>query len=122
MRTCLLFLALVALLSCDNGDSAPNEKLAISKACAKCDLTVTEMNWLAVKINESKTSVEKSGSLYAISTSQGVIIVHQLLIMSCMGCQRYDCHGNTPTLTEQVVMNELVPGMNASNVIFENRF
>lgn len=77
------------------------------------------MSWLAAKIEEAENDVTKSGNFYAIPTSEGVVIVHQPMIMSCMGCARFDCQGNTPTLSQQVVQNELIPGMNSSNLIYD---
>jgi hypothetical protein len=75
------------------------------------------MPWLDEKIREAQSSPSKDGSFYAITTSAGVVIVHQPIVLSCMGCLRYDCFGNTPTLTEKVITDEVIPGMVDANRI-----
>ena len=118
MKSTLLFIATILLFACSD-DAIHYEPFAIRAACIRCHMSTAEMAWLSVKIKEAKDDVTKSGNFYAIPTSEGVIIVHQRIVMSCMGCLRYDCHGNTPTLSDDVVINELAPGMNSGNLIYK---
>jgi hypothetical protein len=109
------------LLSCSSqGLEGPlTADAAVYAACKKCQMSAVQMTWLSLKIKESKEKPEKSGNFWAISTSAGVIIAHQPTVMSCLGCVLFDCNGNTPSLSPSVVANEVIPGMNSTNLIYE---
>ena len=117
-RALLSIVSTLFLFSCSN-DFISTEPWAIRTACAKCGMSAVEMRWLAVRIQEAKDDVTKSGNFYAVPTSEGVVIIQQPVIMSCLGCLRFDCHGITPTLSESVIKDELIQGMNSGNLIYE---
>src|SRR5689334_3684068 len=110
MRTSLLLFLFSALLFSCGGDEPMTKEGAVRAACAKCRLNTSQMTWLSLKIKEAQEKPEKNGNFYAISTSACVVIVHQPVVMSCLGCVRFDCSGNTPTLSSEVISNEVVPG------------
>jgi hypothetical protein len=117
MKPALLFAVLFVLFSCTD-HVILTETSAIDAACARCGKSQEEMLWLSAKIGQAKNDPMMNGNFYAVSTSEGVVIVHQPVIMSCMGCGRFDCNGDASTVSPQVVVNELVPGMNSSNLIY----
>jgi hypothetical protein len=117
MKKLLYYVALFILLGCSDDNKDP-ESAAMTKACEKCGLVPADMAWLDKLVRESKAEPSKSGNFYAVKTSVGVLIVHQPMIASCLGCVRYDCNGEIPVLSEQVVINELIAGMTSENLIY----
>lgn len=112
------FLLLTVLFSCNENDGPMTSSGAVDAACAKCHLNAFQMQWLSERIQEAQEKPEKNGNFYLISTSEGIVIVHQPAIMSCLGCLRFNCIGGTPTLSASVIEHELVPGMNSDNLIY----
>lgn len=116
MKTYLyLFLNLILLSCCSNEDLNP-ESTAIRKACRVCASTPAEMEWLRDIVQEN------DGNIYAIATSDGVVIIHQPVVMSCLACVRYTCAGVRINSVSATVQQELQNGIRNSNLIYEPTF
>ncbi len=112
------YLLLFSAFAC--ADTEPNLEVesAIARACRACDTHPRDMEWLAELIRAGDANPVAHGNFYAIPTSEGVVIIHQPWVLSCMACSRYDCQGNTPELSESVIVNELIQQMNATTLIY----
>jgi len=116
MRTFLSFFAcLFILLSCSSNDVNPKD-VAIKKACQACQTESADMDWLRTIVNKN------DGNVYAIHTSEGMMIVHQPVVMSCLSCVRYTCSGLLVGYLTETFEQELQAGVKKSNLIYEARF
>jgi hypothetical protein len=119
MKRYLCYAALLFAFACSSDDDLSKEDFAVQKACAKCNLGVSEMLWLRSKIITAETTNGKATSIYAIETaSNGVVIVDQPVVMSCLACARYDCKGNVIVNESVAFMQELQAGMSKENLLY----
>jgi len=115
MRTFLPFVCLAMLLACSDSDVNLKD-VAIEKACKACQTESADMDWLRTIVNKN------DGNVYAIHTSEGMMIVHQPVVMSCMGCVRYTCSGLLVGYLTDTFEQELLTGIKKSNLIYEAKF
>ncbi|MBL7856735.1 MAG: hypothetical protein JNM57_03525 [Cyclobacteriaceae bacterium] len=117
------FLVILVLIAAGCADSEDRGKetsvfLAVKKAAGKCQTSLPAMTWLRDLIQNSQNNPHYQGDFYAVSTSMGTVIVQQPLIMSCLGCIRFDCSGNPITTIEDSRLEELMQGINSDNKIY----
>lgn len=99
----LLSILFLLLLACSEEERNPVDA-AITKACRKCALQESEMVWLRDLIESSRQDGSAKGDFYVVQKdSDQTIIIHQPLIMSCMACIQYDCHGNKFAVEDRLI-------------------
>lgn len=96
-------LFVLLLVSCSRPEHPyryfPIEEQAVSLAAVKCK-NPSEMNWLREVIQQAEADNQYKGSIYAIPYRTETVFLHQPWISDCIGCQLYDCEGESLLLTE----------------------
>lgn len=89
----LLSILFLFLPACSEDESNPVDA-AISKACRTCEMKENEMIWLRNLIESAQYDASAKGDFYVVTKdSDETIIIHQPIVMSCLACIQYDCHG-----------------------------
>lgn len=112
--------SILVLFACADEDTDVNaEEKAIRKACEVCNASRGDMQWFTTLLSGFDNQPSTQGDIYAVKHHDEIIIIHQPLVMSCLGCVLYRCDG-TQILLFPVDHQELVKGMNAKNRIYTN--
>ncbi|HEY9049370.1 MAG TPA: hypothetical protein VIN08_25890 [Ohtaekwangia sp.] len=117
-RNVILLFLLLSLLACSSDDLSLKESGAIQKACERCQKNANDMKWLKEKIQDSQRSDYWKGNFYIVSTNEGEVIVHQPMVMSCFGCLRFDCNGNTAVLSDAAI-ETVMHNINDGNLLYK---
>lgn len=113
-----LLLSLLLLFACADHDTRTFDKsTAMKKVELLCLASSAPLTWLSDLLDSAQTG-EWKGNVYAFRYSSGVAIVHQPMIMSCLGCRVYGCGGLSITLTSDL-QQEITSNMNDKNIILK---
>ena len=110
----------VFLSGCSDSDpkSLNEEQVsAVRKACVACSESKIEMAWMTAIIEEGKDDAAKAGFIYSIEQDGRVIFIHQMWVLSCLGCVLYDCNGERIELHE-VDHEDVISKMTEANLIY----
>ena len=113
-------LIVILLVSCSRPEHPyrhfPIEEQAMSLAAVKCK-NPSEMDWLRDVIQLAEVDNEFKGSIYAIPYRTETVFLHQPWISDCIGCNLYDCEGETLLLTESE-KSEIIAGIKDEYIIY----
>ncbi|HET9486868.1 MAG TPA: hypothetical protein VFO54_05515, partial [Chryseosolibacter sp.] len=110
----LLFLSIV---SCANDDLENSATRAAFAAATLCQKPAHDMVWLETLLKQSQSDATLHGDMFAVSVDGNIVFIHQLTIMSCLGCVLYDCDGNRIDLSS-IDHKKVVEGMHPENRIY----
>jgi hypothetical protein len=123
MRSCIIFFSLLAAVTLACSDNTPDPRNeALQRATTACDASFKQMAWLDSLLiqAESTKTMSAHGDVYMVPTSQGTLFVHQPVVMSCLGCFVYSCAGDRLELSQPVIMDEVIPGMQEKNLLYRS--
>lgn len=80
------------------------------------------MTWLDSLLTQagSPKTMGAYGDVYIVPASQGTVFVHQPVVMSCLGCFVYSCAGDRLQLSQPVIRDEVIPGMQEKNLLYRS--
>jgi hypothetical protein len=110
----------VFLNGCSDSDPksfTEEQASAVRKACVACSASKAEMAWMTAIIEEAKDNAAKDGFIYSIKHGGRVIFIHQMFVLSCLGCVLYDCKGERIELNE-VDHENVMSKMTEANLIY----
>ena len=114
-----LSLSLILLFACADHDTRNFDKdTAFQRVALLCQASSANLSWLNDLLDSAQTGQFK-GNVYAFRYSNGVAIVHQPFIMSCMACSVYGCGGLHITTLTSDLQQEIASKMNDENVILK---
>jgi hypothetical protein len=118
----ILFALLVGGLTACSDDGDNSRDFAMQRAIRACDASLQQMAWLdSLLVRASSTSTMSAyGSVYMVPTSQGTMFVHQPVVMSCMACLVYSCSGTRLEVSNDIIVKEVVPGMQEKNLLYRS--
>jgi len=121
MKNVALYCLLLLLIACsDSTNNSDPVAAAMERAARECELPIASMGWLLTRIQESRVDPQSKGYFYSFNTSFGRVIVHQPLIMSCLGCGAYTCEGVLIGERTSSEREEIIAGIQPSNILYDS--
>ena len=118
MKKYLSSLLILVCACTDHDNRAFDKAYALQRASTLCQASSANLAWLSDVLDKAQRGGQLEGSVYAFRYSNGVAIVHQALIMSCVACVAYDCGGQHITMTPDI-HKEIASGMTDKNLILK---